>query len=469
MPVYTKLYGAFFIVVCLGVWGISRLTAEPKIRGPITRLFLLLASLAFYTYAGYIFIPVLLYEALVTYFSGFHSKRVIVSTKTRFIIFTILQLAPLFIFRIIGYHSPNFIQPLGISFFALQAFSYNYSVNIEDMDAEKDFITVFLFVSFFPTISSGPIMRAKTLIPQLKGIRDYDYDRVTDGLKLYAFGLFKKLVLGDNLALIIHSIKSSAETTSSHGTALLFAAILYSFQLYLDFSGYSDIVTGCAKVLGIELTRNFHHPYLSKTVGEFWRRWHISLSSFLRDYIYFPLGGSRKTFGRTLVNVLIVFVISGIWHGMGLTFLIWGLLHGLFICLERIVKKMFPNYNGSIILTFIAVTFAWIFFASSDIKEAITTISSFANIPSELRLLFTGQISTVAELLLLPCGMNNLTIIFIILAGFIIISIYTCKKDGLAEIRTRKPIIRWSLYYVLVLTILLFAATESVNFIYNRF
>ena len=467
MPVYTKLYGAFFIIVCLCLWAISRIGTTNKLsfRAPIMRVFLLLTSLAFFMYSGTVFIPVLFYEALITYLSGIIKPK----SRAAFIIFTILQLIPLLVFRILSFDSTEFIQPLGISFFTLQAFSYNYSVNIENMEPEKDFITVFLFVSFFPTISSGPIMRAKTLIPQLKDIRPYDYYRVTDGLKLYCFGLFKKLVLGDNLALLIQSIQSEAANTPNHGTALLFSAILYSLQLYLDFSGYSDIVTGCAKVMGFELTRNFDHPYLSKTVGEFWRRWHISLSSFLRDYIYFPLGGSRSGFTRTLINTLIVFLVSGLWHGAGTTFIIWGLLHGAFICIERIIKKYIPTYKGSTLLTFIAVSFAWIFFAAPSVSEACATISSFAHIPSEIKLLLTGDMISISELLLITDSIRNLPAIFFCLAVFIVISIYTKKRDGLAHIRSLPPIIRWAAYYTIILTILLFAATESVNFIYNRF
>lgn len=465
MPVHTKLYGVFFMAVCLCLLAISRIPAERKMRSPLMRAFLLLSSLAFYSYFELIYLPVLLYEAIVTYLSGILVKR----NRIAFYIFTLLQLAPLFVFRFLGYNNTSFIQPLGISFFALQSFSYNYSVNIDDMEPEKDFLTVFLFVAFFPTISSGPIMRAKTLIPQLKEVHPYDYNRVTDGLKLYCFGLFKKLVLGDNLALLIQSVQEGAEGSQNHGTALLFCAILYSLQLYLDFSGYSDIVTGCAKVMGIELTRNFNHPYLSKTVGEFWRRWHVSLSSFLRDYIYIPLGGSRKGLAFTLINTLVVFIVSGFWHGMGMNFIIWGLLHGFFICAERILKHFFPKYKGNCLLTFIAVTFAWIFFAAPSTSNALATISSFANIPSEIGLLASGQIHGLTELLLIPDDIKNLPVIFVALVIFLAISIYTYGKDGLDVIRKQNVLIRWSAYYAIILSIMLFAATETVNFIYNRF
>lgn len=465
MQVYTKLYGAFFICVSLALFAVSGVFRGSEKRGVMMRILLSLSSLAFYAYAGVAFVPILFYEAVVTYLSGILVKR----RKWAFGIFTALQLCPFLIFKVMSFTNAGLFVPLGISFFALQSFTYNYRVNIENEEPERDFLTVFAFTSFFPCVSSGPIMRAGDLIPQIKNVRDFDYERCTDGLKLYCFGLFKKLVLGDNLALIIAGIRDNAAATSNHATALFFCAILYSFQLYFDFSGYSDIVVGCGKILGFELTRNFDHPYMSKTIGEFWRRWHISLSSFFRDYIYIPLGGSRKGLAVALINTMIVFVASGFWHGSGVGYIVWGLFHGFFVCLERLIKKAFPKYKGSILVTFLLVSFGWLFFSFSTVTEVWEYILSFKGIPGEIAMLFNDTGFGLSDMFLLPTDIEKIPVIFAGIVIFVLISVFTYKKDGLEMIRRQKTMIRWGAYYALMLSILFFSAGEPVNFIYNKF
>ncbi len=462
MLVYTKLFGAFFICLCILLCLVSYLIKNDILRNTFSRLILLSGSVAFFLYSGKSFIWFYLYLIIITYIGGLCISK----TKRSFWIFTLLLFAPLLAYKLLSWSSSNIIQPLGISFITLQSYTYFYALYKNEMECEKGIVQVALFVSFFPCLSSGPIMDAGVLLPQFKKIRSFDYERVTDGIRLYGWGLLKKLVLADNLALYISGVKENAQSAEHAGTALLITALLYSFQLYFDFSGYSDIVVGCGKVMGFDLTRNFNHPYLSKTVAEFWNRWHISLSGWLKKYIYIPLGGSRVNVVRIYVNTMIVFLVSGFWHGNGVTFLVWGILHGLFVCIDRALKK--KGYKGNVFITYMAVSFAWIFFAAPSVSSAVNTIISFAGIPNEIKLLALGEIGSLSSLLLIPENCN----VLLILSGlfiFGVISHITYKKDGNEIVKSLNPIIRWCCYYALIMAILLFSCTEQVNFIYNQF
>lgn len=464
MPVYTKLYGLFFLIVCVVSFAISYCFRASKKRSAITGVFLLLADLIFYTYAGVLFLPALIYISAIAYIGGLVLSR----KKALFPLFTVLLFLPLVTYKVLDWNKTGILLPLGISFFTLQAYSYLHDVYTGEMKAESSPITIALFTSFFPSVSSGPILRAQSLIPQLKEAHDFDYTRVTDGMKLYCFGLFKKLVLADNIALYIQNVNSEFAAGNIHPLAVLLSAVLYSFELYLDFSGYSDIVIGCAKILGFDIDRNFHHPYLSKTITEFWRRWHTSLSSWLRDYIYFPLGGSKKGTARTYINIIIIFLVSGLWHGNGLNFIVWGLLHGIFQCIERfILKASHYKYRGSRIITFILVTFAWMFFSDGSISVTLSKLTCFTGIPAAVTTALSGVVP-IQDLLLIPDGFD----LVLLLAGlvlFCLISIVTAKKDGLVLIKNIPAVPRWLLYYALILFILFFAAATPVNFIYNKF
>jgi D-alanyl-lipoteichoic acid acyltransferase DltB (MBOAT superfamily) len=465
MPVYTRLFGAFLVTTAICYYLIGRLNIADKKKTLLSRILLILCDMAFYAYADVLFVPFLLYVAAVTYISGAYLKK----TKTRwaFAVSAVLLLAPLVTLKTMDWlNAPGLFLPLGISFFSLQAFSYIYSVYKDEMPA-SDLLSVFLFVSFFPSVTSGPILRAKDLIPQFQSVHDFEYDRFTGGMKLIAWGLFKKLVLADNMAKYIAYVNSEVfEYDNVSGTALLLAAVMYSFQLYLDFSGYSDIVIGSAQMLGFDIKKNFDHPYLSKTVSEFWRRWHISLSSWLRDYVYFPLGGSRTKEYLVYRNLMIVFIVSGLWHGNGMTFLVWGILHGLFSCIDRFLRKKF-DFKGSVVLTFCAVTFAWIFFAASSVENALFTIGSFARIPGEIQELVSGA-ETVKDLFLVPES-PSLLLLLVGLVLYCIISIFTKNEDGLKIVGRQKGVLRWAMYFTLILVIMFLASSEPVNFIYNRF
>lgn len=468
MPLYTKLFLLFFFIVFLAKYLIQRR------KSAYIQAFLLLVSLAFYAYANLKFIPLLLAIGLITYASGLAIR----SNRTKLIagIFIAIELLPILASRTLAFIpsiGSSLILPLGISFFTLQAVTYTVSVYKGELEPETSPITILAFITFFPAISSGPIQRAKDLIPLLKSPNpEFDYNQSTDGLKLIAWGLFKKLVIADNLALYIESVRDPG--TAPTATALLLSAILYSFQLYLDFSGYSDIAIGSAQALGYNLKKNFDHPYLSKSIGEFWRRWHISLSTWLRDYIYIPLGGSRKGEPARYRNLLITFAISGLWHGAGITWIVWGLYHGLCLCIENLLKKTTGLKKIGILPTFILVSFGWIIFSSPSLDAVAATIAAFGNIPSELAGLLntaaSGPSPTLTQLLMLPRG-YNLPISLIALLVYLIIGTITdkTKTSGLDIIRARKPYIRWTLYILLALCILFFGAENSGEFIYNRF
>ncbi|WP_026488667.1 MBOAT family O-acyltransferase [Butyrivibrio sp. XBB1001] len=489
MPVYTKLFIAFFLCVFFTFYFILQLFRKNARRGAFfSNGLIFLASVVFYAWDDVRFIPVLLVLGIVTYVSGLVLEGVGNGEKSRgtalYVLFMVLELGPIVVARFIGLFSSvgvigarNLLVPLGLSFFTLQAFTYTDAVYRGRLKADRNILNVLTFVSLFPCVSSGPIQRAEKLLPQIQKVeRSFDYDEATDGLKLIVWGLVKKLVIADNLAIYIQNVRG-AET--SYGSALLLSAIFYSFQLYLDFSGYSDIVIGAAKALGFDLGLNFDHPYLSQSVGEFWRRWHISLSSWLRDYVYIPLGGSRVSPWKIYRNLLITFAVSGLWHGAGITWIIWGLYHGAWLCIERALgssRKMRDSAGklsiGKVILTFVIVTIGWIMFSSASVGEFWNIVSSFAKIPGEVAgVAWTeGFVSGLKALFMVTSDAHVGTSILGLVA-FGIISSYTygTKTCGLEIIRKQNAVVRWCGYFALILLILLFGAANSAEFIYNRF
>lgn len=265
--------------------------------------------------------------------------------------------------------------PIGLSFHTFQAMSYTIEVYRRNQPAERNFVVYALYVMFYPQLVAGPIERPQNVLPQLKEFRAYNWDNVKEGLSRMLWGFFKKVVIADRLAMMVE--RTYVHTHESSSLALFMGAAFYSFQIYCDFSGYSDIALGAAKVMNIKLMENFNQPYLSRSISEFWSRWHISLSSWFRDYVYIPLGGNRKGEWRRKMNVAIVFLLSGLWHGANWTFVIWGALHGLLVIL--LTRK--TTLKGNKILTviqiavnFILVTFLWIFFRSVNLSQAVNYI-----------------------------------------------------------------------------------------------
>lgn len=285
----------------------------------------------------------------------------------------------------------NLILPVGISFYTFQTMSYTIDVYRGKMEATKDPIAFFSYVAFFPQLVAGPIERASHLLPQFLRKREFEYQQGSDGMKLILWGLFKKVVVADNCALVVNPIFENYQTAS--GLELAMGAILFSFQIYGDFSGYSDIAIGTAKLFGFDLMTNFRTPYFSRDIAEFWRRWHISLSTWFRDYVYIPLGGSRVSKAKAIRNIFIVFLVSGFWHGANWTFIVWGAIHAAFFIPLFVLGKnrtyldegrhLVPSLGEVIqmIGTFAMVTFAWVFFRASSVGDAWGYLLGFLNNP----------------------------------------------------------------------------------------
>ncbi len=278
------------------------------------------------------------------------------------------------------------LLPVGISFYTFQGLAYILDVYDDKVPAERKPHIFALFTAFFPPLLSGPINRARDLMPQFKQPHPFDYQNMTQGLRLILWGLVKKMVIADHLAVYVNRVYNHAD--DYQGVALMIATVFYTVQIYCDFSGYTDMARGSAQVLGYDLMENFRHPYFSKSLHEFWQRWHISLSTWFRDYVYIPLGGNRVTKWRWRYNIFVTFMVSGLWHGANWTFVIWGVLHGVILMLEnathhfqrRLADRLFPNKASrlnqgiQVAITMCMVSFSWIFFRANSISDAFTII-----------------------------------------------------------------------------------------------
>ena len=462
-------FAIFFVIFAV----LYHFVAEFKYKAIVFQQILLLSgSFVFYSFANLRFLPFLLYEIIVSYFGAIFCKN-----KIAFFSFVILLFAPLLFFK---YSGTNLIFPLGLSFFTFQSVGYVADCYTKKISAEKNLLLVASFVSFFPVISSGPIQRAQNFFPQIKSLHRFDYESATDGMKLFAWGLFKKLCIADRIAPYVNFVYENAE--NQYGIALLLATVLYSFQIYCDFSGYSDMAVGASRYLGFDAGKNFDKPYLSTSVGEFWRKWHISLSSWLRDYVYIPLGGSRVCVPRVYLNLMITFLASGLWHGSGWHFVFWGFLHGGYLCAERFLKnRLKTNFSAGfkIVFTFCLVSFAWIFFRADDCLLALKIVKKIVFIPREIlqfwdlkNLLGTKEaVRTLFALLHEVCGgfFGMLKILFLLfLLNFF--EILMKNKNGISFIKQKTLIFRWSSYYALIFLIIYFMQTSMYsNFVYSQF
>lgn len=364
----------------------------------------------------------------------------------------------------INANSLNIILPVGISFYTFQTLSYSIDVYKGKLQPTKDFIAFSAFVSFFPQLVAGPIERATHLLPQFYKKRTFDYSKATDGMRQILWGLFKKIVIADNCAEFANQIfNNSAEL---NGSTLVLGAILFTFQIYGDFSGYSDIAIGTSRLFGFDLMQNFNFPYFSRDIAEFWRRWHISLSTWFRDYLYIPLGGSHVGTLLKVRNTFIIFIVSGFWHGANWTFIVWGFLNALYIMpsiifntnrnnLDIVAKgKYIPNLKDlfSILITFSLTVFAWIFFRAENISHAMIYISQ----------IFSRSLFSMPTIV--PKVTLILIIIFLIIEWFGRENQYALEKFGLKI----PQVIRWGFYYILVFAIFYFAGSEQ-QFIYFQF
>ena len=373
----------------------------------------------------------------------------------------------------------SFIVPMGISFYSLCALGYVADVYKGKSPAEKNFIRYILFISFFPVVTSGPIQRSDVFLKQLNEDKEFDYTRVRSGLLMIAYGLFAKNFVADRLDLIVGRAYDGYETQT--GAVLLIGVVAYAFQLYCDFMGYSFIALGSARALGFELPENFRQPYFSKSVKEFWGRWHISLSTWLRDYIYFPLGGSRNGKARTLINIAIVFIVSGIWHGRGLTFIVWGALHGLYrIAEELTLKKRDAFISGvksgavrkllsalTVAQTFILVDFAWLFFRAESLDSAFVIIR---------RIFAENELARTVRDGLYTFGIAKKELAIWALGLLMVIMVDILREKGIrigAWFGKRNVIFRWAFYVAFIVfmigTGIYYYGYSSSAFIYSGF
>ena len=382
------------------------------------------------------------------------------------------------------YNVPTFkvLLPVGISFYTFQTLSYTIDVYRGKRGPEKHLGIFALYVAFFPQLVAGPIERSTRLLPQLVQKYNFDYDRVTDGLKLMLWGFFKKVVIADRVAVIVNQVYNNPNDAA--GLPLLIGTYLFAFQIYCDFSGYSDIAIGAAQVFGINLMQNFRRPYFAKSIREFWQRWHISLSTWFRDYLYKSLGGNNTTRWRWYYNIMIVFLISGLWHGANWTFVIWGGLHGSYYLfsywtrnirpkltqLFKLDKVPFLQKTLRVLFIFHIVLFGWIFFRANNLSDAIFIVSH----------LFTGigdVIRRISEIGITPGIFNygfELPVleIFIGIVAILILGVHHLlqRKQSVRVWLKTKPIwARWLVYYFLIISILVFGYLEPSEFIYFQF
>lgn len=369
----------------------------------------------------------------------------------------------------------NMVLPIGLSFHTFQAMSYTIEIYRGNQKAEKSFGIYALYVMFYPQLVAGPIERPQNMLHQFHERKYFKYNNVVSGLRSMLWGLFKKVVIADRLAMITDPVFNNPHNASA--TTLLIASILFSFQIYCDFSGYTDIAIGAAQVMGFKLMKNFNHPYKAQSIAEFWRDWHISLSTWFRDYIYIPLGGNRCSKARMYFNILCVFILSGLWHGANWTFIVWGLLHGCYIIFGDMTKKVRIRFLSLIgldklywvntilqqVITFVLVTLAWILFRANSIWDAVYIFRKLPQAATELKnSLVTGIrfFNINFSQFLFSCGLILLLLVAQHVEGSITMSEYIGRQSGIK---------RWGIYYFLALSIIFLGIFQNKQFIYFQF
>ncbi|MFL6275192.1 MAG: MBOAT family O-acyltransferase [Blastocatellia bacterium] len=368
----------------------------------------------------------------------------------------------------------NVLLPLGISFHTLQTIGYSIDVYRGTREPEKHLGLFALYVSFFPQLVAGPIERSTSLLPQFRQNFDFEYERVVDGLRLMLWGFFKKIVIADRLSLYVDSVYGHPSGYGAVPTVM--ATIFFAFQIYCDFSGYSDIAIGVAKVMGYRLTLNFNRPYIAQSIREFWRRWHISLSTWFRDYVYVALGGNRVSTIRWAAIIFVVFLLSGIWHGANWTFCIWGLLHGSYYIIGRATAARRAGWRDlldragagvagqavSMSMTFLMVCFAWIFFRAASLGDALQLVANLWRF---------GDIAGVQTGVLINnlFGYKGLAFDWLLIA-FLLVAESQVKEQGIGRYWSTKPLVwRWGITYAAIFAIIILGSIGKNEFIYFQF
>lgn len=469
-------------------------------------IFLLISSYYFYYCWKPEYVILLVIFTLSDYLLAIEIEKSDSAKKRRIILFIslFLNIGALFLFKYITFFSNSLkiffsqlnifinipsiklLAPVGISYFTFKKISYIIDVYRKTQKPENHFGKFALYVSFFPAIASGPIDRARKLIHQFNKNIIFNYDNVTNGLKLITWGLFKKVVIADRLAILVNQVFNNSNDYK--GLPLIIAIYFYSFQIYLDFSGYIDIARGSAKMLGLNLIKNFDRPYFSHSIGEFWKRWHISLSTWLRDYLFLPISYyvMRKINVEKImfiridsfaysVGIIITWFLAGLWHGAGWTFIIWGLLHSTYLVFSHFTRKQRRKYRRKfqlqkkypqlfklfqICITFHLVSFAWIFFRANNLQDALYIIKNlFTNLCFQNYKLYNFSLSKF------DFAISIMSIIF-----FIIIELFQGHKSIIRSLSQKPILFRWILYYLFVIFIILFGVYNTdAKFIYFQF
>ena len=444
------------------------------------KVFLVLASYLLYLNWKPAFALVLLGVTLITYCGGYLlDNQYDVKNKGRIVwLFAIMGLLPLLVFKYYNFFNEsltavlaaiglkftmpglNWAVPVGISFFTFQAVGYMLDVYHGRVKAEKNLPDYMLFVSFFPQVTSGPISTAEELMPQIKEVHRFDYKQGVQGLKWLLWGMFIKLVVADRLGMFVDTIYGNY--FHYNGTACFVASVFYTIQIYADFAGYSLMAIGIAAVLGFNLINNFQRPYFAVSITDFWKRWHISLTRWLTRQVYIPLGGNRCSKPRTYLNIIVTFLVSGIWHGANWTFIFWGLMHGVLQVIEKALGwQKYEGHNNwvkafRIIVTFLLVSFAWVFFRMATIGDAFALIGRMFSNPG---------LFDIRE------GFGTSAGVVMAFIGLFVLAFKDAREEFFRD-KMRwldKPVVKWTCYVVLFCMIISIGVLDSSQFIYVSF
>ncbi len=476
-------FAIFLPIVFLLYWFITNKNLK------LQNLLIVVSSYVFYGWWDWRFLALILFSTLVDYLIGLRLLKEENGKKQKALLWTsiIVNLGFLGFFKYYNFFIENFttafsffgneiqanslniILPVGISFYTFQTLSYSIDVYNKKLEPTKDFIAFTAFVSFFPQLVAGPIERATNLLPQFYKKRTFDYNKAVDGMRQILWGLFKKIVIADNCAEYANIIFNNSD--NYNGSTLFLGALFFTFQIYGDFSGYSDIAIGTSRLFGFDLKRNFAFPYFSRDIAEFWRRWHISLSTWFRDYLYIPLGGSRGRTWLRVRNIFIIFIVSGFWHGANWTFIVWGALNALYFLPLLLLNKnrqhigivaqgkYFPTLKEffQIILTFGLTVFAWIFFRAENIGHAFNYISE----------IFSTSIFSLPDIKEIQRAYITLGLV----TFFMMVEWFGRDHEFAIEklIINRSKTFRWSFYSFIIFIIIMFAQTKETPFIYFQF
>ena len=464
----------------------------------LKNLWLLITSYYFYMCWQPAYALLILFSTATTFLCSIAIDKATLPSAKKFslVLSLCINLAILFLFKYYGFFSENItwlfgkigievnmpvfdlLLPVGISFYTFQALGYAIDVYLGNVKREKSFINYALFVSFFPQLVAGPIERTKNLLPQFYEEHKFEYARAREGLVLMAWGFFKKMVIADGVATFVTLVYTTP--TNYTGLQMIIATVLFSFQVYCDFAGYSDIAIGCAKVLGFKLMRNFNKPYFSTSFSQFWSRWHISLSTWFQDYIFMPFVWTNplRRFGFTnppvIAGVWIVFLVSGLWHGSAWTFVIWGVLHAVFRTIEELMRRYYKKpdkhpkplkYWGKVLWVFAWVTFSYIFFRANTIADA-TYIAT--HLFSDIGQWFSGGYF-VSQLEGLTFFTNNGIPLLCSIVFMLAVELWEGKGELSQKICRQKAPVRWIFYYAVILLILFYGNFGKSPFVYFDF